>query len=295
MAPISVKPKVKKGLLELIRRTSSDLPQDVEQALVGALAKEEQPGAKAALQAILDNVALARQGSTPICQDTGTNLYFVEAPRDLPQSTLEDCVLWATREATRRGYLRPNVVDPVTGRNTGDNVGPHNPQIHWHEHREPHLSVHLLLKGGGSENVSIQYTLPDAGLKAGRDLAGVERCILDAAHRAQGKGCSPGILGIGVGGDRLSSFLTAKQQLLRPLHDVHPDAALAELEARVLEKVNSLGIGAMGFGGQTTALGVKIGKAGRLPASYFVSVAYMCWACRRHTLTVQPDGRYQVV
>jgi fumarate hydratase class I len=214
----------------------------------------------------------------------------VEAPPTLPEATLRAAILGATRQATRKGYLRPNVVHPVTGRNTGDNVGIENPQVHFHQHGAKTLRMSLLLKGGGCENVSIQYTLPDRALGAGRDLEGVFRTVVDSAHRAQGKGCAPGIFGVGVGGDRLSSTLVAKEQLLRALPDPNPDGALAKLEKRCLDAINTLGIGPMGFGGRSTALGVKIGVAHRLPASYFVSIAYMCWACRRMTLTLAPDG-----
>ncbi len=281
------------ALLELIRRASSDLPPDVEQALVKSLRRETRgTGAWAALDAILANTALARSQSTPICQDTGTNLYFAQAPRDLPEATLRAAILGATKQATKKGWLRPNVVDPVTGKNTGNNIGLRNPQLHLHQHGKKSLRVDLMLKGGGCENVSTQYTLPDGALGAGRDLAGVERCIVDSAYQAQGKGCAPGIFGVGVGGDRLSSYAVAKEQLLRPLPDANPDPALAKLERRCHKRINQLGIGPMGFGGKTTSLGVKVGIAHRLPASYYVSIAYMCWACRRWTLVLQPSGKF---
>ncbi|MDY0004777.1 MAG: fumarate hydratase [Polyangia bacterium] len=286
---------LKPAMLELIRRASCDLPPDVEEALSKSRKKEEKGSiAREALDVILENVSLARAQSTPICQDTGTNLYFVEAPLELPEAELRAAILGATRLATKKGYLRPNVVNPVTGKNTGDNVGIENPQIHWHQHAKKSLRVSLMLKGGGCENVSIQYTLPDKSLGAGRDLEGVFRTVVDSAHRAQGKGCAPGIFGVGVGGDRLSSYLVAKEQLLRVLGDKNPDPALHKLERRCLDSINALGVGPMGFGGQTTALGVKIGIAHRLPASYFVSIAYMCWACRRMTLTLGPDGAFKV-
>lgn len=283
------------ALLELIRRTSSDLPGDVDAALGRAFRREASgSAAKGAMRAILQNVKLAREKSTPVCQDTGTNLHFVHAPVDLPEATVRQAILAATRKATRLGYLRPNVVDPVTGKNTGDNVGRENPLIHFHQHGSKSLRVALVLKGGGCENVSTQYALPVNRLFAGRDLRGVGSCIMDAAHQAQGKGCSPGILGVGVGGDRMSSYGEAKRQLLRLLDDTNPDPALAKLERSCLRGINSLDIGPMGFGGKTTALGVKIGVVDRIPASYYVSVAYMCWACRRRTLVLRPNGRFSV-
>jgi fumarate hydratase class I len=283
------------ALVELIRRTSSDLPEDVEASLRRAIRQEARgSAAQNALRTLVRNVAMARESSTPICQDTGTNIYFVAAPVNLPEATLHQAIVTATRKATRLGYLRHNVVDSLTGQNTGDNVGRQNPLVHFHQHRAKTLRIDLMLKGGGCENVSIQYALPVNRLFAGRDLPGVGSCIVDAAHQAQGRGCSPGILGVGIGGDRMSGYAEAKRQLLRPLDDKNPEPALAKLEHKCLQGINSLGIGPMGFGGKTTALGVKIGVVDRIPASYFVSVAYMCWACRRRTLVLSPNGRFTI-
>ncbi|MCX8067403.1 MAG: fumarate hydratase [Anaerolineae bacterium] len=277
------------ALVELIRRASTDLPADVEGALRAAYAQEE-PGSAAAstLAAILENVALARQRSQPICQDTGTPIFHVHYPAGMRAGELRAKMEEAVAEATRRAYLRPNAVDSLTGRNSGNNLGIGFPVFHFEEVApDAPLEVALLLKGGGSENVSIQYSLPYEPLKAGRDLEGVRRVVLDAVHRAQGEGCAPGILGVCIGGDRSTGYTYAKMQLLRPLDDTNPVPELAALEERLFRECNDLGVGPMGFGGKTTVLGVKIGTAHRLPASFFVTVAYMCWACRRARMTVQ--------
>lgn len=277
------------AFVELIRRASTDLPADVEGALREAYAREE-PGSAAAsaLAAILENVALARQRSQPICQDTGTPIFHVRYPAGMRAGELQAKMEEAVVEATRRAYLRPNAVDSLTGRNSGNNLGIGFPVFHFEETApDAPLEVALLLKGGGSENVSIQYSLPYEPLNAGRDLEGVRRVVLDAVHRAQGEGCAPGILGVCIGGDRGTGYAFAKRQLLRPLDDVNPVPELATLEERLLKECNELGVGPMGFGGKTTVLGVKIGTAHRLPASFFVTVAYMCWACRRARMTVQ--------
>jgi fumarate hydratase class I len=268
--------------VELIRRASTDLPADVEAALREAQTREEPSSPAAdALENILENIAQARANATPICQDTGTPIFYVHHPQGT--STRELCaqIQESVSEATRRAYLRPNAVDPISGRNTGNNVGLDFPTIYFEEWMEERLQVDLLLKGGGSENVGTQYKLPHTPLEAGRDLDGVRRVVLDAVHKAQGKGCSPGILGIAIGGDRGSGYIHAKRQLLRPLEDVNTVEELAALEERLLRECNELGIGPMGFGGKTTVLGIKIGALHRLPACYFVSIAYMCWACRR--------------
>jgi fumarate hydratase class I len=276
--------------IELIRRASTDLPADVEVALREAQAREESGSAAAgALEAILENVVLARANSTPVCQDTGTLIFRIFHPRGMGTRQLRAQIEAAVAEATYRAYLRPNAVDPLTGRNSSNNLGAGFPSFYFQEWEEHLLQVDLLLKGGGSENVSAQYKLPHSGLKAGRDLEGVRKVVLDAVFQAQGKGCAPGILGVAIGSDRGSGYVHAKEQCFRPLGDANPVGDLAALEKRLLDECNQLGIGPMGFGGKTTVLGVKIGAYHRLPACYFVSIAYMCWACRRAGLEVR-DG-----
>lgn len=274
--------------VELIRRAATDLPADVEVALIAA-GESEEPGsaAKGALETILRNVALARERSTPVCQDTGTPIFEVYHPVGVSTREIAQCARNACAVATERSYLRPNAVDSLTGKNSGDNTGIGFPTLHFNEWDEETIKVQLLLKGGGSENVGAQYKLPDGRLKAGRDLEGVRRVVLDAIYQAQGKGCAPGILGVTIGGDRGSGYVRAKQALLRRLDEPNPDPALDAFERQLLSDLNRLQIGPMGFGGRTTALGVKVAVQHRLPACYFVSVAYMCWACRRATLVVR--------
>jgi fumarate hydratase class I len=279
------------ALLELIRLTSTDLPPDVEAALRQARSREQAGSAAAgALDSILENVSLAREKSSPICQDTGTPLFYVRHPAGRSTRQLREQIRLAVAAATKKAYLRPNAVDSLSGKNSGDNLGDEAfPTIHFEETGGDDLAVELILKGGGCENVGAQYSLPDDRLNAGRDLEGVRRVVLDAVHRAQGQGCAPGILGVAIGGDRGSSFAASKEVLLRPLDDVHPDPELAEFEGRVLREGNQLGIGPMGFGGETTLMGVKATDLHRLPASFFVSVSYMCWAYRRRRMLVRGD------
>ena len=277
-------------ILELVRRAATDLPPDVEAGLRETVNQEEAgSAARGALETILKNVEMARQNSTPICQDTGTPLFYVRYPEGWSTRRLRQQIQQAVAQATQRAYLRPNAVDSLTGTNTGDNLGDdHFPTIHFEEIEGDTLQVDLMLKGGGCENVGAQYSLPNSALGAGRDLAGVRKVTLDAVHKAQGKGCAPGILGVAIGGDRGSSFAASKETLLRQLDDSNSNPELAELEQRLTEESNQLGIGPMGFGGKTTVLGTKITATHRLPASYFVSVSYMCWAYRRRRMTV--DG-----
>jgi fumarate hydratase class I len=279
--------------VELVRRAATILPADMENALGNAREQEEEgSAAEGALNTILLNVNMAREHSTPICQDTGTPIFEIFYPLGISTRALTQQIRHAVGIATEHSYLRPNAVDSLTGQNSGDNTGEDFPTIHFHEWDEPHIHVDLLLKGGGCENVSTQYKLPDAGLQAGRDLEGVRKTVLDAVYQAQGRGCGPAVLGVSVGGDRGSSYIKSKQQLFRPLDDENPDPQLAKLENDIHEQANELGIGPMGFGGKTTVLGVKIGAQHRLPASYFVSVAYMCWANRRAhmDITIEDDS-----
>jgi fumarate hydratase class I len=284
------------ALVELIRRTSSDLPADVEQALKRARDHEQEgSAAQGALDTILENVALARRDSTPICQDTGTPIFYIRYPTGMSTKALKAQIRKAIAEATRRTYLRPNAVDSISGVNSGDNLGDDAfPTIHFEEVDGDDLIIDLMLKGGGCENVGAQYALPDSRLGAGRDMAGVRKVVLDAVYNAQGKGCAPGVLGVAIGGDRGSSYARSKEALFRPLDDTHHDEDLAAMETRLTDEANSLGIGPMGFGGETTILGTKIEGMHRLPASFFVSVSYMCWAHRRHRMIVRGDEiRYQ--
>lgn len=279
------------SLIELIRRTSAEIPDDVQQAILASLEKEKQGSiAASALQIIERNIELARQKSQPICQDTGSVLFYVEADSGLDQIAFADCAREAVREATRRGYLRQNSVDSLTGRNDGTNLGPGTPTLHFHQHRSSGLEVRLMLKGGGCENVGAQYSLPNEELKADRDLDGCRKAILDAVLQAQGKGCGPGILGVCIGGDRATGYEASKVQLLRLLDDRNPVPELDRLEQEILKTANELGIGPMGFGGKTTLLGVKACALNRVPASYFVTVSYMCWAYRRQGVKLDDQG-----
>jgi fumarate hydratase class I len=277
--------------LELLRRASTELPADVVAAIrQGRQTEKKESLADKALGTILDNVELAVVQTAPICQDTGTPVVWIHHPLGVSTRALGSAMVDAVRQATAKQYLRPNAVNTLTGKNTGDGSGRGVPLIHFDEWERPEIEVRLILKGGGCENVGAQYALPDELLGAGRDLDGVRRALLDAVYQAQGRGCAPGILGVCIGGDRVSGYEHSKEQLLRPLDDANPIAELAELEQRVLQEANSLGIGPMGFGGQTTLLGVKIGLLDRIPACYFVTMSYMCWASRRAGARIAEGG-----
>jgi fumarate hydratase class I len=274
------------SILSLIVKTSTDLPPDVRSAIKVAMAQEE-PGTQSsqALQIIALNIDQASEGEGAICQDTGMPTFEVRTPVGANQIVMGRRIREAVAEATRRGKLRSNSVDSITGANSGDNLGPGTPIVHFHQwENDDEIEVKLILKGGGCENTNAQYALPVelAHLgRADRSLEGVRKCVLHAVWQAQGKGCAPGAVGVCLGGDRTSGYAHAKEQLFRTLDDVNPDPRLAELEASIMGTVNGLGIGTMGFGGRVSLIGCKIGAINRLPASFFVSVAYDCWAFRR--------------
>lgn len=270
------------SLVELIRVTSAELPDDVQKVILEALAREEKnTTAEYAMNIIKANIELAKKKSQPLCQDTGTVLFYVYHPVGFNQTKFTKLIENSVVTATKKGYLRQNSVDSLTGENSGVNLGPGHPSIHFHQHASNKIEVKLMLKGGGCENVGAQYSLPHTALGAGRDLDGVRKVILDAVHKAQGKGCGPGVLGVCIGGDRGAGYIESKEQLLRRVDDTNSHSDLAGLEIEIVETSNKLGIGPMGFGGKTTLLGCKISALNRLPASFFVSISYMCWAYRR--------------
>ena len=269
-------------LLELIRKTSTDLPEDVRKALLKALEEEQKNTvSEYALKIMQRNIDLAKGKSQPLCQDTGSILFYIKSPIGFDQKAFEEEIKEAVSLATDKGYLRQNSVDSLTGKNSGNNLGPGTPTIYFEQHSHDYLDIRLILKGGGCENVGAQYSLPDTTLGAGRDIKGIQKVILDCVTKAQGRGCSPGILGVIIGGDRSTSYSASKKLFLRTIDDVNPEENLKELEESILKEANETNIGPMGFGGKTTLLGVKLGVLNRLPASFFVTVSYMCWSYRR--------------
>lgn len=283
------------AVLELIQRASCELPDDVEKALHKAH-KAEMPGSNAelTLSTFLKNIEMAKANTAPLCQDTGMPIFHIHHPEGISIRKMTEIIHDVLEKATQNQYLRPNAVDPVSGQNSGINVGEGFPQIFFFEWDAPHIEIGLMLKGGGSENIGTQYSLPYAQLNAGRDLEGVRRVVLDAVRKAEGKGCPPGILGVCIGGDRGSGYIESKKQLFRLLDDVNPVPSLAELERRILDDANQLGIGPLGLGGKNTLLGVKIGTRHRVPASFFVTISYMCWEHRRRFLRIEPDGSFEI-
>ncbi|WP_282936916.1 fumarate hydratase [Paenibacillus sp. RC67] len=282
------------SVYKLIVETSTNLPADVRLAIQSAQERED-AGTRSAisLSTIANNIDMAECNVSPICQDTGMPTFIVHCPVGANQIVMKKQILEAVAQATKDSKLRSNSVDSLTGSNTGDNLGPGTPVVHFEQWEKDDVEVKLILKGGGCENKNIQYSLPTEleGLgKAGRDLDGIRKCILHAVYQAQGQGCSAGFIGVGIGGDRTSGYELAKHQLFRRVDDVNPIEDLRKLEDYIMENANTLGIGTMGFGGQVSLLGCKVGVMNRLPASFFVSVAYNCWAFRRQGVLLDSNS-----
>jgi fumarate hydratase class I len=276
----------KSSMLDLVIQTSTNLPADVRAAMSEAMAKETAgTQSSSSLDVIATNIDMATEWEGAICQDTGMPTFEIHTPAGANQVVMQKEIEEAVAEATKLGKLRPNSVDSITGKNSGNNLGPGTPVLHWNQwENDDEIEVKLLLKGGGCENMNIQYSipceLPHLG-RVDRSMDGVRKCILHAIWQAQGQGCSPGAIGVCIGGDRTGGYNCAKQQLFRPLDDLNSDARLAALEQYIMTTANTLRIGTMGFGGDVTLIGCKVAAQNRLPASFFVSVAYNCWAFRR--------------
>jgi len=285
--------KFQESMYQLVVETSTNLPRDVRRA-VKAAKESESAGTRAAMSlgTITNNIKMADDNVSPICQDTGLPTFKIKTPVGVNQLELKEAIKNAIVQATKDGKLRPNAVDSLTGKNSGDNLGAGVPVIKFDQWEKDYIDVRLILKGGGCENKNIQYSLPCEleGLgRAGRDLDGIRKCIMHSVYQAQGQGCSAGFIGVGIGGDRSSGYDLAKEQLFRSVDDENPNEDLRKLEEYVMENANKLGIGTMGFGGETTLLGCKVGVMHRIPASFFVSVAYNCWAFRRLGVEINPE------
>jgi len=301
--------KLRDGIIELYKKVATSIPSDVEEALKNAYSNETSHLAKESLNIILQNIKIARTELRPICQDTGFPVFYAKVPKGLSHKIIKEVIIDATQIATKKIPLRPNAVDTVSEQNTGDNVGEHFPLIYMEETEEQSLTVDLMLKGGGCENLGQIYKLPTTlniesysviakekvlalnaernnaiMVIAERDFNGMRKCILDAVFNAQGKGCPPYAIGVAIGGAKDQTAFLSKKQLMRRISDAHRNDVIADLERTILNDINNLGIGTAGLGGITTAIGVKIATAHRHPASYFVDVSFSCWANRRGRL-----------
>lgn len=274
-------------IFELIKNTSCVLPSDVEAIIKYHASRETKESAKFIFDKIIDNIKIAKEKMQPICQDTGVLNFFIKKPANSTQTSINTAIKKAVSKATKEGYLRKNVITPISGKVVDSNFSTANPVIYYSEHKRNTIDISLILKGGGSENVGIQYSLPNTGLKAERDINGIKTCILDAVKKAEGLGCAPGVLGVCIGGDRASAYKKSKEIFLRKFNQQNKNTKLAKLEKEIVRLANKTNIGPMGLGGKTTLLGCMIEEIESLPASFFVTISYMCWAYRRRSVEIK--------
>lgn len=275
---------VEEVALELLRRCSTSLPTDVVTALRSAYEREEGI-AKANLGIMLENAELAERGALPLCQDTGFVIFYVGlgGDADCDLCSIEAGLKDATRRATDAGILRANMVDPISGDYLELNVGKGSPIVKYYKHSGRGIRLTALLKGAGSENCSYLHRLdPDEGVE------GLVAKVVEDVAEAGAKPCPPVIVGVGIGGTSELAMELAKLALLKPL-GVRSEGELGELEARILEGVNSLGIGPMGLGGRCTALAVKVETSAGHIASLRMGVDLQCWALRRASADLDPE------
>ncbi|MFQ6068350.1 MAG: fumarate hydratase [Candidatus Bathyarchaeia archaeon] len=277
---------VERVAINLLRLAVTELPKDVKDALQKAYQQETSSAGKTQLKAILDNIELAEKTGTPMCQDTGTIIFYIRAGALVKNlDKIENVLHKATKKATTEVPLRPNAVDPFQQKNTGDNTGRNIPYINWEIVPSNILEITVLPKGGGSENVcTMGMLVPGEGIK------GLKKFVIDSIIKAGSKPCPPNVLGVAIGGGADIAMKLAKKALLRPLDQPHLDPEIAKLEKELLEAANQTGIGPMGLGGKITVLGINVDYAARHPASYPAAVAFNCWAARRATARIHLDG-----
>ncbi len=251
------------------------LPPDVLAAMRAAHEREESPAGRHILARLLENAELAAREHIPMCQDTGLAVVFVELGEAvcITGGSLPEAIAAGVREGYARGYLRKSVVrSPLDRRNTGDNTPP---VVHIQVGPGERLRIAVAAKGAGSENMSrLRMMVPADGLEA------VKRLVVETVEAAGPSACPPLVLGIGLGGSFEQCALAAKLALLRPLDEPSSDPAAAALEQELLDLVNATGIGPLGVGGRTTALGVKVETRPCHIASLPVAVNLQCHAAR---------------
>ena len=276
---------VKDVTVELLRKTVTRMTDDVVNELKNAMKNETEEVPRMQLKAILDNLELAEKTTTPLCQDTGVTIFYVNLPRCL-NVDVEKGIIEGVRTATKEVPLRPNAVHPLTRKNPGDNVGRKMPYVNFKIWDKDYIEITVMTKGAGSENMSqLSMLTPSQGVK------GVKEFILNVVLKAGSNPCPPTILGVGIGGSSDIATKLAKEALLRPIDKPNEDAEIASMEKELKDALNDLGIGVMGLGGKTTVLGVNIEYAFCHTASLPVAVNVQCWAARRGTAQIFPDGK----
>ncbi|GAB4305889.1 MAG: fumarate hydratase [Methanobacteriaceae archaeon] len=278
---ISIK-TIEDTVCDLFKEAVIKLPEDVFNALEEAYINECDDIAKLNLKAILDNIKSAEKMKIPMCQDTGLPIVFVKMG-NVQVENLNQGIIKGVKRATKEVPLRPNVVNPLTRKNTGNNTGNKIPQIDIELIDEEYLELTVFPKGFGSENNNaLKMALPGEGVE------GIKKFVVDTVISAGGKPCPPTIVGVGIGGSSDMALKLAKKALLGQVGRRHPVKEIADLETSILKEINNSGIGPMGLGGNTTSLDVKILSADTHTAGLPIGVCIQCWAGRHATSILKP-------
>ena len=274
-------------VVKLLRLANTRLSHDIGWALEAAAGWETNDIAYSQLGSIMDNVKKAEFLGRPMCQDTGIPVFYVSGSFD---SSISEKITEGVRRATKEIPLRPNAVDPITRENSGDNLGEGMPIIHYRPTDDEFIEITVLPKGAGSENMTKL-----AMLNPSEGIDGVKRFVIDSVLDAGGRPCPPTIVGVGIGGLSDTCVEMAKEALTVPLDVRNPDPVLDKLEEELFIALNSSGLGPMGLGGSSTVLGVRIKKAFCHTASLPVAVNIGCWATRRATARIMPNGTVEYI
>ena len=283
---MSDKDRIKECTKKLLRDAVINLPHDVEEALEKAYKMETNDLAKTQLKTILDNERLAKKSGKPMCQDTGIPLFFVSigSKSKINLNEIQEGIIEGVKEATRDVPLRPNAVHPITRENPGTNVGVNMPYITYDTSNTDYIEITIFPKGAGSENMTrLKMLNPSQGVE------GIKKFIIETVAESMGNPCPPTIVGVGIGGSADLAMKLAKKALLMPLDKENEDKELAKLEVELYKELNSLGVGPMGMGGDTTVLGVRIKYAYCHTASLPVAVNFHCWAARQKKARIYSD------
>lgn len=267
---------------QLYKKAAIDLNEDVVKSLEDALENEEDELAKLNISNILKNIELAHKNQIPMCQDTGLGVIFVKLG-NVEVENLKEGIEKGVRKATKEVPLRPNIVDPITRENSGDNTGVYIPYISIELTDTDYLEITVLPKGFGSENNNkLKMALPAEGKE------GIKDFVIESVLAAGGKPCPPMVVGVGIGGTSDLAMKLAKEALIEKIGQPNPDDELNQMENEILERINKNGKGPMGLGGKTTALDVKIKKASTHTAGLPIGVCIQCWA-NRHATSILKD------
>lgn len=270
-------------IIELYNKLVTQIPPYIENEIRQALEREEKNSlAYDSLEKYLENVRIAREERIPICQDTGIPKFLIKLPKGYSYSEIEKVVLGAMPKATKEAYARESGVDIITNEQRG-NQG--IATFYFEEWNREYPLVSLLLKGGGSENAGMLFSLPDCNLNADRDKKGIRKCVEYVVKNKVPNACPPVILSIGLGGTRDKAIETSQKLLFRKWGE--RSSELGDFEKELYEFSNSLGIGPQGFGGKTSVFDVRIGKLPRHIATYFVDVSVNCWVYRMGNLSYE--------